>query len=144
MRAGLWAIAPGTLLGSATLRYYVSGISNRTGSTMNLEAHALTRAWVEGIMNGGLLGDVSWKNATVLVQWANSGGDYAGANAAPLTLPSTFNSGWIEFNITALAQAWIDGVQANYGVILLEKTNDVLTLNSREAASNPPQLVLTW
>ena len=47
--------------------------------------------------------------------------------------------------MTALAQAWVDGVTPNYGLILLETSLDHFIMASREGdASTVPQLVLTY
>ena len=130
-------IPAGTPLASATLRLYIGGLFARSGGSMNLEVHALGSDWTESI--------VTWNKRTAVSSWTTAGGDYQSAAAGTLVLPASFNGGWIEFKITALAQAWVDGVSANNGVIVLETSPDWFLAASREAgASTAPQLVLDY
>jgi hypothetical protein len=131
------SVTPGALLASAKLRLYVTSLDTRSGNTMNLEVHALTSAWTEAL--------VTWNLRALLTSWAHAGGDYLASSAATLAVPASFNGGWIEFDVTALAQAWVDGVTPNDGVIVLENSNDHFYVASRQAGgATAPQLVLTF
>ncbi len=130
-------IAAGTLLTSAKLRLYVTGMSARSGGTMRLKVHELTRAWTESA--------VTWNRRIAGIDWSSPGGDYQGSDAARLDLPASFNSGWIEFDIKALAQAWVDGAITNNGVIVRGNDPDRFYVASKEAgASTAPQLVISY
>jgi hypothetical protein len=137
LRFNLSSVPAGTPLADARLRLYVSSLAARSGGTMNLRVHALTSSWTEN--------HVSWDERTASAEWSSEGGDYHPAAAATLALPASFSSGWIEFSVTALAQAWVDGVTPNDGVIVLELSPDQFSIASKEGSgSTSPQLVLTY
>ena len=131
------SISSGTLLVSAKLRLHISSIGARSGSSMTLLFRALTQSWSEG--------SFTWNRRTSSTFWSTPGGDFAGTEAATLNLPASFNSGWIEVDITALAQAWVDGVTANNGVIYGHLLSDQINIDTKEAAAaTRPQLVITY
>jgi hypothetical protein len=130
------SVVPGTLVTSALLRLYVTSIDTRSGGTMNIDVHRLTSAWTEGA--------VTWQARTSSANWGSAGGDFPGKTMT-LNLPPSFNSGWIEFDITSLAQGWVDGIIANNGVIVREKADDRLFVAGKEAGTaTAPQLVLSY
>jgi len=50
----------------------------------------------------------------------------------------------VEWDVTALAQEWVDGIVPNYGVGVLIDTSSVVIFDSREFTANQPQLVITY
>ena len=139
------SVPVGTPIVSATLRLYAASISARSGAAMPLAAYAVTRSWTEGTKTGsGSADGVSWNAYDGSNNWAAGGGDYSTPAAGTLLLGSDFNSGWIELDITALAQAWVNVPAANNGVIITTSATDNFTINMRQSASNRPELVLTY
>ncbi|OIQ96183.1 TGF-beta propeptide [mine drainage metagenome] len=138
-------IAPGTVVKSATLRLYVASTNTPVVIAKTVKAFSVTEAWVEGTKNGGRGADgVTWNKKDALHNWATAGGSYAWWAPATAALPAAFTSGWIEIDITALVQSWITGMSPNYGVVVTLSTDETFRINSREATSNQPQLVLTY
>ena len=130
-------VPTGTPLVDAKLRLYVASIAARSGSPMPVQVRSLTQSWLEN--------SFTWNQRTGTDSWSVPGGDFAGSDAAALILPATFNSGWIEFDITALAQAWVDGVIANNGVILRATAADQISVATKEGGTtNAPQLVIRY
>lgn len=141
----LSGIAAGKVVKSATLRLYlgkltVSGASaTTTTKNLVLEVHALTKAWKEL--------EATWRRRITGSNWTTQGGDYRStATTAPTLASGTSTGTWVEFSVGPLVQEWVDGVTTNNGLILVLPTisNEELIFNSREAASNAPQLVVTY
>jgi len=61
-----------------------------------------------------------------------------------LPLAAGFNKGWINFELKSLVQEWVDGVRPNNGLVIYTEVGDQFSINSREAASNTPQLVVNF
>jgi N-acetylneuraminic acid mutarotase len=59
-------------------------------------------------------------------------------------LAASFSSGWIDFDVTALVQEWVDGVRPNNGVVIYAEVADQFSINSREANSKTPQLIVSY
>lgn len=59
-------------------------------------------------------------------------------------LDAGFTKGWIDCELKPLVQEWIDGVRPNNGVVITTEVADQFSVNSREAASNTPQLVVSF
>jgi hypothetical protein len=144
---------------NAKLRLYVTQIVNRTvGQALTQQASPLIASWLEGTDNVVTsTGGATWKNrSTALGKWGVQGGDFSAVNAATTTIPGSFagtpGSGmWIEFDVTAAAQAMVTSPTTNFGFHVQETT--VLTLSnevrlaSREnttPAGTAPQLVITY
>jgi len=134
-------IAAGKTVTKATLRLYMGAVNGATKTTKSqtLKVHALTKDWKEM--------EATWLVRQLLGSWLLSGGDYRSTASASTTLATaTLPGTWVEFDITTLMQEWVDGVTPNNGVLMQLATNpsDSLIFNSREAASNPPQLVVKY
>lgn len=147
MRFDTSTIPAGTRLNSAILRIYMA--SDNNNGVFTIYAYPLSQPWIQGTGTGGnSTTSATWKNRTS-VTWATPGGDYSATAYQPpysLTIDTTsFTSGWLDFEMTRLTQSWVDNAASNYGVILVsENTSDTLTLNSNEASSNRPQLVIAY
>ena len=148
-------IPVGATIISATLRTYVSSTGS-TKATRDIWAHTLTESWGEGTGTGAPSpGGVTSLTRDGSMPWTTAGGTYNPTAVALATEessgisppPKTFTSGWLTWNLTPLAQGWIDGVTANNGVILinLSTRNEVITFESKESATSfKPQLVITY
>ena len=145
-RFDLSGIAPGTLLTSATLRFFVTSISNRESAVKPVQVFNVTEAWVEGTLAGGTPANgATWRKKDGTLDWAGgTGGSHSPTPAATLNIASTFISGWFELDLRALAQQWVDGVTPNHGVIVTLSSNEALQINSRENGTNRPLLVVAW
>ncbi len=132
------SIPAGKLLKSATLRLFTGSFTANGNLTSIVTVNPVNVPWTEAGAN--------WKTANGLSNsWMGGGfgGNFAAA-AASATLSSTFASGWVEWDITALAQQWVDGVSPNYGAGVMIDTSSAVIFNSREFTVNQPQLVITW
>ncbi len=122
----------------ATMNLFVSTV-NKSG--LLYEAHALTSLWTEST--------ATWANRLASTAWTTAGGVYNGTASSSLTLNNTTDPGnYHGWDITADAQSWYSGSQ-NFGHLILlniSHGNDVtgININSREAATNKPQLALTF
>jgi len=130
------AIPTGTLLASATLRLMVTGDAGHQNTAKVVSAYRITQPWTESA--------VTWNNRDTAIAWTTLGGTYATPAAGSVTLAAAFVAGWIEIDITSLAQAWVDGVAPNYGAIVKLDIDEEFTINSRESALNRPQLVIVY
>src|SRR5215475_11906858 len=107
--------------------------------TSSYEAHRVTSLWTES--------GVSWNNRVAGTAWTTAGGDYSATVTAAVTINSGA-TGTFTWGLTTDVQSWYSGTQ-NFGHLLLENPssgNDPngILFNSREAASNQPQLTLTF
>lgn len=92
--------------------------------TSGVELRRITRSWNS---------TATWKRAEKTVNgkneaWANPGGDFAGIEEAGqqvLTSSRGNQAGWWEFDISGLANRWLQGTQANNGVLakLIDEAN---------------------
>ena len=153
LRFDLSAIPTRQLLQSATLRLVSTSMSSASTLPKSISAHALLENFAEGV-SGSPGSHMTWLSRNGTHAWQPApGGTYrvaGGAMAAEENTgesppPKTFTTGGITWNLRGLAQEWVDGVTANYGVILLSTVTDNPALVSREgAASQRPQLVITY
>ncbi len=141
----LSSIKSGSKVKNATLRLYLGALTvnalsaTKTSVSLTLKVHAVTKAWKEL--------EATWKRRVSSTNWTTAGGDYNSTAVTSNNLPAGTATGvWLEFTVTPLAQEWVDGVTANNGFILVLPTSSTeeLIFNSREAASNRPELVVTY
>lgn len=146
LRFDLSSIPPGTVLVNATLRLYVGSVITPSNSTLSL--YRVADPWVEGTRTGsGTADGATWKerDATNNLNWNYGfGGSFAATTTPPVNIGSSFASGWVEWNVTALAQQWLDGVVPNYGAGVQIDTSSAVLFNSRQETENQPQLLLTY
>ena len=147
VRFDLSSVPAGTVLTNATLRLYVGSVT--TPSNSILTVNRVADPWVEGTKNGsGIADGATWKNRDVTNNWSAGFGIYwgfsSGAPTSTSAISSSFTSGWVEWNVTALAQQWLGSPGLNYGAGVQINTSSAVLFNSREAAANQPQLVLTF
>jgi hypothetical protein len=153
MRFNLSGIPPGSTIKRATLRMFATRSNDSTANPKNIDAYALTQSWVEGNGTGsGSSDSVTWLTRNGVANWAAAGGTAPGPLAATgreessglAPLPPGFKSGWVSWDLTALAQGWVDGVITNHGVLLKSGVTDRIEFESRETDGAVPQLVVTY
>jgi hypothetical protein len=138
------AIPAGKTVQSATLRMYFRALATPyTKLTQNLsvDVYAVSMPWLEL--------EATWKRRLAGTSWTTSGGDYVSTAITNKALAKDMAPGqWVEFTVTAQVQAWVDGVSSNNGFLLrlpaATTALDELVFSSRQATSNPPELVVTY
>ena len=91
---------------SATLSlYHRSG----SGSDVPVTAHRVTNPWTEDF--------VTWNSRDNGTNWDSAGGDFDSTVIATTDVGPASSTRY-EWDITSLAQGWIDGVYPNHGVVL--------------------------
>ncbi|WP_417616052.1 DNRLRE domain-containing protein [Oceanisphaera sp.] len=135
---GLSTLPDGIRLIGAELRLYQI---NTLASGGNLTAHRVSSSWVEGT---GSQDGATWNTHDGSNGWSSPGGDY---QATPIaSAQARLTAGWVSWNIGAQVSRWLDGSEANYGLLLKTDLSSTLSFASKEHsdASLRPQLVLTY
>ncbi|HUW82308.1 MAG TPA: Calx-beta domain-containing protein, partial [Phycisphaerae bacterium] len=129
------SIAPGTSISSAKLRLFTW---SENGGSAVYAAHQLTRDFVEG--------EVTWNSYASGQAWTNPGGDYSAPVVGQCTKDPTAIDVWMEWDVTAVVQSWVDNPASNYGLALKVQDETVGVQNrfrSSEYGSNGPELFIT-
>lgn len=144
LRFDLQSIAPGHKVKNARLRLHAYAASVVSATQVQLEA--LTESWDEGTRVGGGAPDgATWNERRPGLAWSTPGGTTSGAVVASAAVAAGFAGGWLEFDLTAQVQQWVDFPAGNQGVSLhLTKKDNLLQIRTREAATNRPELVVTY
>ncbi len=159
-------IPPGSIIASATLRLNMAKImsGSAANSTKSLDAYALTESFVEGtssfVPNTSCPNGASWINRDCGVSWTTWGGTYDATtkyatgrveSSGVSPLPVTFSSGWVTWDLTALAQGWVDGVIVNNGFLVKSNPGDqtyslqfLTKQNNSGGGAYRPQLVVVY
>jgi hypothetical protein len=159
-------IPPGSIITSATLRLNMAKImgGSAANSTKSLDAYALTQSFVEGtssfVPNTSCPDGASWINRDCGVGWTTLGGTYDATtkyatgrveSSGVSPLPVTFSSGWVTWDLTALAQGWVDGVIVNNGFLVKSNNTDqtyslqfLTKQNNSGGGAYKPQLVVVY
>ncbi len=122
---------------SAKLELYVT--RKKVGVTVNV--HRLTKSWSEG--TGVDTAGADWGYSDEPTSWTNSGGDFDATASGSLVTSTT--GVYVDADVTALVQAWVDGTFANHG-FLVDATggNGEIKFHSREAVGFEPRLVIVY
>lgn len=128
---------------AAKLRLYDTG-NDYTDNARTMNLYRLKRAWVEG--------QVTWTIYSTGNNWASSGAgdstnDYDNNVVGSVSLPNPPVEGWVEIPLTvSYINEWLSGAMTNNGFLMKNETetNDLHVFNSKEAASNKPELVLDF
>ncbi|HKK19938.1 MAG TPA: DNRLRE domain-containing protein [candidate division Zixibacteria bacterium] len=115
------SIPTGAVLESATLHIFVN-----VANGQQIDVHRITSDWSE-----------------TTVTWSNFGGAYdAGIDGSF----SADSYGWHSVDITGLVQGWLDGTNANYGLLLDQalESYPLAVYYSREDATRPPYLEVCY
>ena len=138
VRFDVSGIAPGTLLKSATLRLFSGSYSPKVNSILTV--NKVFDPWTEA--------GATWKKRDGTNGWSAGFGIYwgfgTGAPTSTTAISSSFTSGWVEWDITPLAQQWVDGVSPNYGAGVMIDTSSAVAFNSSDFTVNQPQLVISY
>jgi len=149
-------------LDSATLRLFVTENGNNWGPEgRSISAFKLLEIWEEG--NGWNVGNnisgdgtgVTWNCAIdndisnnqddCATQW--NGGNFDTAPTDTVLITNSVVGQFIEFDVTADVQVFLDGTVTNHGWLITKSAgakNGAISFASKEAASNPPELVLIF
>ena len=158
MRFDVASVVPaGSRILTARLNLYVT--QTTVALPFAMSGHRVTTSWGEGtsVASGGgggggaaAVGDATWLHRFWNTQlWTTPGGDFVATPSFTGSMP-TF--GAFSTNLSRAAaddvQAWLDNPASNHGW-LLKVQNETLAstahrLNSREATSNKPALVVTY
>ena len=137
----LSAIPAGAVITNATLQ--LQAVSKTDIGSTDIHIYEVTETWDEG--TGGTTA-ANWNNRQPDIPtdtpWSTPGGTIDPTVAATLTTSSIGQHTW---NITALVQAWNDGVKTNNGLMLASDDFGLVafTYDSREG-STPPKLVISY
>lgn len=130
------AIPPGTLIQAATLRLWINK-NDSSAPGANLIAYRILEEWSEF--------GVSWANRLLLTFWTQAGGTVAMPAVSQVLLAAGVEDEWVEFDLTPLVQAWVDGVLPNHGVRIDTDQNKEIKVTSREGNTDErPQLIVTF
>jgi len=131
----LSSLAPGTPVAKAVLRLYVD--RNETTATATLQAYTLTQEWGEA--------QATWNDRLTSVAWSTGGGDYATPAVATTVVGARVEHRWLEIDLTAVVQGWVDTPLSNQGLILTSNQDRTIRIFSREAgnAALRPKLSVT-
>ncbi|NNJ99354.1 MAG: DNRLRE domain-containing protein [Desulfatitalea sp.] len=156
LKAALPDLPADSLIDRATLRLYC--YSERWPSaTRMLYAYRVKNPWVEGSSqsNGATWYEFDYLDDQLSQEndWETQGGDIDrstdfGFGANGIIAKKMFSQGgWVEFDITALANLWLDGSMPNHGIMIesLEKGNSVYFYSSEyNDAAYRPKLSITY
>ncbi len=163
------SVPPGSIIiTSATLRLYATQVTGYSGAPKSLDAYALTEWFAEGTsQSSGNIYGATWVSRDFGYSWAtwsptvpgSGGGTYATTKYATgreessglSPLPGSFSSGWVTWDLTALTQAWVDGVIVNNGILVKSNPTDetysvkfATDENNSSGGSHRPQLVVVY
>ena len=138
-------IPAGVRVLSAQLQLYHTATTTADADA-GVSVHRVTRDWVEGTQSGGGTADgATWDTWDGSNVWTTAGGDYESAAVASSSITAA-TADWESWDITALAQGWLDGTFANSG-LLLKGSGDVnVDFASKEDADPAlhPKLTITY
>lgn len=112
LRFDLTGLPAGDVVEQATLSLFVTGYATST-TTLPVSVYGVLRPWVDR--------ETTWYNASTSELWTLAGCNGPGADRA--VSPSAFGviagaGVWINFDLTSLAQAWVDSPESNLGVVI--------------------------
>ncbi len=129
----LSAVPPTVSVQTATLELYLRNFD----LSDVVEAHRVLRDWTE-------MG-ATWNDYDGVNTWNSPGGDYDPDIADSFLADGI---GWKTMDITAVAEAWVHGLQPNYGLMLLSAPsaggNENKYDSSDKAGVEQPKLTLTF
>ncbi|MBN1943585.1 MAG: DNRLRE domain-containing protein [Phycisphaerae bacterium] len=148
-----YQLPAGQTITGAKLKLYVESLDN-SGTDRTMNASAMTRPIDMGNKAGSNAdeGQVCWYfRACDVEDWAGNthagpvaGSDYTTTDAASSVINAT---GWAEWDVTAIVQAWYAGTLDNEGFVIRQSdtTNDRRTnFTATEGGGNAPLLEITY
>jgi hypothetical protein len=150
LKFDLSSIPADAIVRTATLSLYQQGQMN--SSTPTFDLHYLTSDWAEGTGVLNASGDgATWRTYDGVNEWDSPGGDF---NSAPSS--SAVSSGvagtWVNWDVSDLAQSWVDGSITNYGCLIKKDVENPATFDlkffySSDYTGDPmlrPKLVIEY
>lgn len=136
-------------INNATLSLYANTLP---GTATTVQARAITSDWQTSTSMGSCgTGGADWTQASSGHDWLQPGGDYGSTVVASKSDAPTDQPGWDPFDITTLAQQWVNGTAANFGVLLkaADETvaNGQVEYESSDSATDTvlrPKLVVSY
>jgi len=129
------AIPDDSTITKATIQLYVT---DKSGESYNV--YGVKRRWDESA--------ATWNRASNNVSWANGGANGSGDRGKSVGTLGSKNTGTAQINLSpALVQDWVDGDQANYGVLIANPTaTDGIDFYCSETSqkSRRPKLVIEY
>lgn len=125
MRFDVRSLPFASVITNATLRLY------STGDHGSVAVHQALKPWTLG---------ATWHTYDGVNPWTNLGGDYTATAAATTSV----TSGWHSWNITALANAWVNAQQPNHGLIALGEARKTHKFSTSQRAGQAPYLEVTF
>jgi hypothetical protein len=128
----LSSIPAGSTINSATLTLNADTRFGGNAANQPMDLYRVTRPWTEA--------EVTWSLASTGMPWTTPGGDYVGTTGVKDAAPYATNNANpaddtpVAWNVTALAQEWVSGANANNGVEILSFDGNTLTFDSSELA----------
>jgi len=119
---------------------------------LDISAHQVTRAWVEGTKLGASPADgTTWNSYNGISSWSQPGGDFI-AIPESIEQGNVKKYGWYTWDISRLAQGWLNSSISNYGVLLkgsVESGNPTAIyrsfyLSDSEGAGARPRVLVTF
>ena len=95
----LSALSPGTSINSATLHLYYLGYYDYLDYSRTISTYGINSSWAEG--------SVTWDTQPAI-----------GASYGSGSIVANTSWHWVSFDVTSLVRAWVDGSQANYGILI--------------------------
>ncbi len=143
-----------TDLQRALLQFDVSSIpvgATIYGATLNLEAttvgglltvdvYQVLEGWAEGAAVG-TADEANWTLRDAGLSWSTAGGAFDPSAVSSLTTDTAGQHSW---DITTLVQAWVDGTDANYGLMVASPDGGgdrSITYDSREGMIAPELII---
>ncbi|HSH39164.1 MAG TPA: PQQ-dependent sugar dehydrogenase [Chthoniobacterales bacterium] len=160
LRRGLVAFDLTSIPANATVTAVTFAMfdSSFIAKAVNISLHKVARDWGEGPSNAGSPGgsgtqaqrdDATWlHNFFDTSRWAAAGGDFSSSSSATTAVNGTNRIyEWSGGGLVADVQSWITNPDTNFGwVIVGDEVNasNAQRFNTRENASNPPRLTVTY
>ena len=111
------AIPAGARVLSAELQLY-HNYTDTAGADAGADVHRVNRDWVEGTKAGtGTADGATWDTWDGSSAWTTAGGDYDASAVAGSSITAATGD-WASWDITTLAQGWLDGSFPNNGLLL--------------------------
>lgn len=137
----------GKLQRGAVLSLYQYDIASSGTSSVMLNAYPITRAWVAGTKSGGgTPNGATWLTYDGANAWPAPGMGYGPTPFASALYTGTI--GWVEWDLTDAAGAWLSGVEPNHGVWIAESGGSIgntayVSSNDNASPALRPKLTLS-
>ncbi|MCL6105817.1 MAG: DNRLRE domain-containing protein [Actinobacteria bacterium] len=124
LKFDLSSIPIGSTINSATFSLYESGQMDASTPQLGVYSAFAGKLWAEGTGDGTATGDgATWVSfdGNPADTWTSPGGDgdfNATPSATANALDVSSSPGWVNWDVTALTQSWVNGTVSNNGVFV--------------------------